>query len=1202
MEPGFNFLTSSRGCAPFNIELQTLYLNSTPGTVYNVDWGDGSAVQNYTQVNAYPNGPIISHLYTNEPTSCGYQVIISVENPCNPLGSVVLEPINVIVWTDDDPLSNPVTYRVCAGFASSISFEDNSDWNCFPRADMRQNGDPRWIQWIYGNPASANPIPGVRVNGILPGAFPYYDPAPGTNPKYPVTAVDQVSLNVQVPVTAISDIGKDFYVTLNNWNTCNSYDENLTNGALNPITPGGDNPPRSSESRIVVVAAPTPDYRTRKDNSTGDLLWDFCIGDMIYFENRSTAPGGSSLSYNWEFYDGPTTADGLLDTRTNQHPLFSFSTGGKKLVRLTVVDDNAVGGCNSIVEKLVNITPTAIAQISASQTKFCKTPGSSDVFSVTFSDVSIGSTLNTEWKWEFYNEKNVLIRTEPASGYSSAAPVPYSQSYTNPGVYRVVLINRDIITKCDTRDEVNIVIYNNPEPDFLATPVCEGLPTMLIDQTVLQKIKDSKVVKWEWDFNYDMVNFNPDTTFDFVRPDTLTRQLGFGIYQVALRATNDQNGCQATFTKPVQVYQNPIASYTKNPLEGCSPLAVTLENTAVVTQPVAVSLYTWCIDYGSGYIDTLKSNPANAGFSLITTATFENWSVNAKYIRIALKTTSADGCVAVSAPDSVKVLPSVKPGFSYINYEPLAKNCTPVDVTFKVDNFTKSLNPTNYTWTISDANGIISQQTNTSNQLINSFTAAGKGIKTYSVNLKAAINDICVGDSTLIINVNPLPVSTFTIDTVNFDCDALVIDVEAEQKGLLEYDWTINRGGFIFSSDTVEDRFRYTILRPGPASDNMVVSINLVTSNYAFCESAPMTESLVVTPQPQLNARFMADPEIQEYPNAMVTLTNISTRSGAIHTWNYGDGTIINDEYPQPHQYARPGNYAISLMLEQDFCESTDTVHVYIQPTAPIADLSADPPQGCAPLTVQFTNLTKYGDPTMYRWHFGDGEGVSKAEHPSHTYYEPGIYSVKLEATNESGITDATVKRFLIEVFPVPHADFSVRPETVKLPDDPIYTTNLSFDADTYFWDFGDGSTSTEYEPSHNYTELGKYDIMLIAQTEKGCADTAIYESIVEVIEGNEIRIPNAFTPSLDGPSDGNRFNSGRNDVFFPVTEGVIAFHMQIYNRWGELLFDTADNSKGWDGYYKGRICPPDVYIYKIDFKFIDGREVMKFGDIALIR
>ena len=59
---------------------------------------------------------------------------------------------------------------------------------------------------------------------------------------------------------------------------------------------------------------------------------------------------------------------------------------------------------------------------------------------------------------------------------------------------------------------------------------------------------------------------------------------------------------------------------------------------------------------------------------------------------------------------------------------------------------------------------------------------------------------------------------------------------------------------------------------------------------------------------------------------------------------------------------------------------------------------------------------------------------------------------------------------------------------------------------------------------------------------------------------------------------------------------------MQIYNRWGELLFSTEDTNMGWDGYYNGRLCSPDVYIYKIDFKFIDGREVMKFGDIALIR
>ncbi len=291
------------------------------------------------------------------------------------------------------------------------------------------------------------------------------------------------------------------------------------------------------------------------------------------------------------------------------------------------------------------------------------------------------------------------------------------------------------------------------------------------------------------------------------------------------------------------------------------------------------------------------------------------------------------------------------------------------------------------------------------------------------------------------------------------------------------------------------------------------------------------------------------------------------------------------------------------MKLEENNCESEDSVHIYIQPTAPIADFSFDPGQGCAPLTVNFTNHTQYGDPDFYRWYFGEGERAVTSEHPSHTYYEPGVYSVKLEASNSAGRTDFAIKKLIIEVFANPHADFSIRPETVKLPEVPIYTTNLSLDADQYYWDFGDGNFSDEFEPSHIYVDTGRFDITLIASTAKGCIDTVTYENIVEVIDGDDITIPNAFTPSLDGPTGGSRYmDDGRNDVFFPVTEGVIAYHMQIYNRWGEMLFSTTDTGKGWDGYYRGRLCAPDVYIYKIDFKFIDGREVMKFGDITLIR
>jgi len=1205
MEPGFKFITSSRGCAPFTVQIQTLFLNSSPNTVYHVDWGDGSPIEDYIQTNPYPNGPIITHNYVDIPIECGYQLIIEAENPCNPVGSVDPVVTSVVVWTTDPVATDPDVYRVCQGFASTISFSDNSDWNCFPRPDLRENSDPRWIQWEYGNAVNANRIPGIQVDGVSPGSFPYLNPAPGTNPTYPTTAVDQVSLEIQVPVTAPGDLGKDFYITLNNWNTCNAYDENLGDGPLNPVTPGGDNPPRTTQSRIVIVETPIPDFVTKKENSSGLQTWDFCIGDIIYFENLTSTPGGSNNSYTWEFYDGPNVSDGLLETKNGTNPVYSYSTGGQKLVRLAAQDNNAVGGCHAVVEYIVRVTPTAIAQIGTANTSFCKNSGSTESFDVTFSDETVGSIPGVdEWKWELFDENDNPLQTIPATGFNSGSKVSVVQTYTNPGIYRARLTYRDVVTKCDTYDEINIVVYSNPEPFFTAKPVCDGLQSELIDETTLQMINGNKVIKWEWDFDYDNVTFNPDTVFDVSRPDTLRKHFNYGTYQVALRATNDQNGCSAVYTDMIEIYQNPQAAFTKDIAEGCSPLEVNLENTSVNAQPVAIAEYVWSIDYGHGFIDTLRSDPNDADFNPTVTATFENWNTTSKQFYFALKSISSDGCSYVSEPDSVKVLPSIKPGFIYVDYEPLAANCSPVEINFQVDAATMALSPEDYTWTIEDQDGVILQETVNGSiaQFNHIFTSDGNNIHRYTINLQTNINDICAGDSSLAVNINPVPASDFTIDTIEVNCETFTVEVNAGQKGLVDYNWTITKGGLIFMNDTLNDNFIYSMERPAPGNESMYFQVDLITENYAFCESSKTTHQLNVPAQPNLKASFTANPEIQVFPEATVTINNLSSRSGAIHDWNFGDGFSSSEVHPGPHEYAGPGNYTITLELEEDFCISIDSVNIYIQPIAPVADFTFDPPNGCVPLTVNFTNLTKYGDPESYLWDFGEGESISRNENPTHTYYDPGVYSVKLEATNESGVTDIIVKKFIIEAYPNPHADFTVRPEQVKLPDDPIYTTNLSFEADKYFWDFGDGNTSIEIEPAHAYTDTGRYDITLIATTDYGCADTVVYENIVEVIDGNEIRIPNAFTPTLDGPTGGNRYNEGRNDVFYPVTEGVIAYHMQIYNRWGELLFDTTDTGKGWDGYYKGKLCAPDVYVYKIDFKFRDGREVMKFGDVALIR
>jgi len=107
----------------------------------------------------------------------------------------------------------------------------------------------------------------------------------------------------------------------------------------------------------------------------------------------------------------------------------------------------------------------------------------------------------------------------------------------------------------------------------------------------------------------------------------------------------------------------------------------------------------------------------------------------------------------------------------------------------------------------------------------------------------------------------------------------------------------------------------------------------------------------------------------------------------------------------------------------------------------------------------------------------------------------------------------------------------------------------------------------------------------------------------LEVKVSGDIVFPNAFTPDPSGPNGGYYSNNDySNHVFFPVAKGVSEFKMQIFNRWGELVFETNDINIGWDGYYKGRLCEQGVYVYQAKATFIDGRIVEKKGDVLLIR
>src|SRR5690606_7443239 len=129
------------------------------------------------------------------------------------------------------------------------------------------------------------------------------------------------------------------------------------------------------------------------------------------------------------------------------------------------------------------------------------------------------------WRWEFYDPGNNLVFSQPAgTGFSSTQTPFIDRVFTNPGVYRVRLRIRDVATDCESVDEVSVRVFEKPQPQFVANPVCEGSAMTITQTSVLNPIAGEQIVSWEWDMNYDGVTFAKEValdnrqTFDYTYP------------------------------------------------------------------------------------------------------------------------------------------------------------------------------------------------------------------------------------------------------------------------------------------------------------------------------------------------------------------------------------------------------------------------------------------------------------------------------------------------------------------------------------------------------------------------------------------------------------------------------------------------------------------------------------------------------------
>jgi gliding motility-associated-like protein len=309
--------------------------------------------------------------------------------------------------------------------------------------------------------------------------------------------------------------------------------------------------------------------------------------------------------------------------------------------------------------------------------------------------------------------------------------------------------------------------------------------------------------------------------------------------------------------------------------------------------------------------------------------------------------------------------------------------------------------------------------------------------------------------------------------------------------------------------------------------------------------------------------------------------------------WDFGDGTppVYAGTQPLDHSYAAPGIYNVRVSLvDPAYCNAPqDSVfQLFVNPL--VEARIQTPPTGCAPYEAIFTNMSLAGQ--TFTWNFGDGSPVSNDVNPVHLYQSPGTYTVTLTAVDSGtcNITDDTSVTIVVSNRPT--AEFSHTP-VVPVQNTPTIFTNLSTGGVRYKWLFGDGDSvvkTTRDTVLHQYNATGTYNACLITYNEFDCTDTVCHDVQADILPLFDV--PNAFTPG----------KFGRNGYIRVEGFGIARMNWTIYNRWGQVVFQTNDRKIGWDGTSKGQPQPMDVYTYTLDVQLVDGSTRRRTGDITLIR
>jgi len=346
---------------------------------------------------------------------------------------------------------------------------------------------------------------------------------------------------------------------------------------------------------------------------------------------------------------------------------------------------------------------------------------------------------------------------------------------------------------------------------------------------------------------------------------------------------------------------------------------------------------------------------------------------------------------------------------------------------------------------------------------------------------------------------------------------------------------------------------------------------------------------------PEVNARFE-----YAYDTCIagpVAFTDLSTGEGIINQWkwNFGIPGAASSLQNPSYQYPIPGDHPVKLKVsDMNQCSDDTTAVIQWFPAPAVIIIKPDSYLGCAPADIFFDNLsTPIDDSYNIVWYFGDGDTTQNVISPTHLYDQEGEYDVRVEITSPIGCyIDADFPN-LIRVEPRPIAAFACDPDSALSNfNNTVRFIDQSVGAAHWNWQLGPKTTSLEQNPIHTFLDTGRVTVRLIVTHPAGCKDSISKELDIRP----EIRwyMPNAFTPNGDGTND-DFFGKG-------FLTGATNFRMSIWNRWGELVYETTNPNDKWNGEKRnsGGMSPEGVYVYVVTFTGPRG-EINEFKGFATL-